>query len=51
MTSDSNSNRRRYKFIGRDGRSYVWQSVNRIPGDSRVEEIRCGINWFWGVVS
>ena len=37
----------RYKFIGRDGGQYVWQSTTRLPGDSRVEEIRCGVGYFW----
>lgn len=39
--------RTRYQFIGRVGEKYVWQSVNRVPGDSRVEEIRCDRAWFW----
>jgi hypothetical protein len=37
----------RYRFIGRDGQQYVWQSTRRLPNDSRVEEIRCGVDWFW----
>jgi hypothetical protein len=37
----------RYKFMGRDGKQYVWQSTTRLPNDSRVEEIRCGVEWFW----
>lgn len=39
--------RRRYRFIGRSGDHYVWQSTERLPGDSRVEEIRCRVDWFW----
>lgn len=39
--------RTRYKFMGRVGKQYVWQSTTRLPGDSRVEEIRCGVEWFW----
>jgi hypothetical protein len=42
--------RTRYKFVGRDKHGhYVWESVLRIPGDSRVEQIRCSPAWFWGV--
>jgi hypothetical protein len=37
----------RYRFIGRSGNRYIWQSVQRIPGDSRVEEITCNVDWFW----
>jgi hypothetical protein len=36
----------RYRFMGRDGDQYVWES-GRIPGDSRVEQVRCNIEWFW----
>ena len=43
------SARTQYRFIGRVGDHYVWQSTNRMPGDSRVEEIRCGVDWFWNV--
>jgi hypothetical protein len=40
--------RRRYKFVGRDEHgNYVWESVLRIPGDSRVEQIKCSPAWFW----
>jgi hypothetical protein len=40
--------RTRYRFVGRDGDTYYWESVNRImPGDSRVQEIRCNVTWFW----
>jgi hypothetical protein len=38
----------RYKFSHRsdDGKTYYWYS-ERIPGDSRVEQIKCGVDWFW----
>ena len=38
----------KYRFIARVGETYVWQSVRRMRGDSRVEEIRCPVDWFWG---
>lgn len=43
------STRTRYKFVGRsaDGKKYYWESVQRMPGDSRVEQIICGVAWFW----
>jgi hypothetical protein len=37
--------RTRYKFLGREGNRYVWESTRRI--DSRVERITCNIYWFW----
>jgi hypothetical protein len=38
--------RRKYKFVGREGERYVWHGP-RV--DSRVEELTCGVAWFWGV--
>lgn len=39
--------RTRYKFMGRIGSRYVWHSILRLPGDSRIEEFSCGVDWFW----
>ncbi len=38
--------RPRYRFTGRWGDRYYWE--RRIPGDSRVEQISCSVEWFWG---
>lgn len=38
----------RFRFMGRSGNTYYWESETRMPGDSRVEQIRCNVNWFWG---
>lgn len=37
----------RYRFVGRDGDRYVWQSEQRLCGDSRVRQITCSVAWFW----
>lgn len=37
----------KYEFKGREGDQYVWHAKKKIPGESRVEEIRCGVGWFW----
>lgn len=46
--------RRSYKFIGREtvlGQDrYIWQSKQRLPNDSRVEQLTCGVEWFWNSV-
>ena len=36
-----------FRFVGRtgDGLRYIWQ--RSMPGDSRVEQITCGVEWFW----
>ena len=47
MSDDSAPRKTRYRFIGRSGNQYVWQSTQRMPGDSRFEEIRCRIDYFW----
>ena len=42
--------RRKYKFVGRSEKDniYYWESVDRVsPGDSRVEIMRCDVDWFW----
>jgi hypothetical protein len=39
--------RAQYRFIGRDGDQYVWESTRPLPGDSRSEQIRCSVEWFW----
>ena len=36
----------RYRFSHRAGGWYYWES-GRIVGDSRVEQIRCPVQWFW----
>lgn len=38
----------RYRFSHRsdDGKTYYWES-GRLCGDSRVEQIRCSVEWFW----
>lgn len=38
--------RTRYRFSHRAQGWYYWHS-GRIPGDSRVEQIRCRVDWFW----
>lgn len=40
--------RMRYHFSHRsdDGKTYYWESEH-IPGDSRVEQVRCNVEWFW----
>jgi hypothetical protein len=39
----------RYKFSHRsdDGLTYYWESVSPLAGDSRHEQIRCRVDWFW----
>lgn len=39
----------RFRFSHRspDGR-YWWYSTTTLPGDSRVEQVSCNVNWFWG---
>lgn len=45
--------RTRYRFVGTyvslttGRRRYVWQGP-RLAGDSRVEQIECDAEWFWG---
>jgi hypothetical protein len=41
--------RTQYKFSHRsgDGLTYYWESVRLVPGDSRVEHIRCPVSYFW----
>lgn len=39
--------RMRYRFLGRFGNLYVWESTTTLPNDSRVEQIRCNVDWFW----
>jgi hypothetical protein len=44
--------RRRYRFTGQAGGWYYWQSVLPVsPGDSRYEQFRCPVDWFWRVAS
>jgi hypothetical protein len=42
--------RTKYRFSHRsdDGKTYYWESTNRLCGDSRIEQIRANVNWFWG---
>jgi hypothetical protein len=42
----------KYKFLYRsdDGKAYYWYA-SRGPDDSRVEVIRCGVEWFWGTAN
>lgn len=42
------NHRTRYRFVGRsdDGKTYYWET-GRIAGDSRVEVVRCNVQWFW----
>jgi hypothetical protein len=37
--------RTRYRFSHRAGGFYYWQAV--LPTDSRYEQIRCSVDWFW----
>jgi len=41
--------KQRYRFTHRssDGKTYYWEAVSRPPGESRVEQIRCPVDWFW----
>lgn len=36
-----------YRFMGRCGDQYVWQSKQYVPGTNRVEEVRCSVSYFW----
>lgn len=36
----------RYRFIERIGDKYYWEAY--IRGDSRVFQVTCNVNWFWG---
>jgi hypothetical protein len=38
--------KRRYRFTGRAGGRYYWESV--LPVDSRHEQVSCPVAWFWG---
>lgn len=41
--------KQRYRFTGRAGNLYYWESVLPVsPGDSRHEQICCLVSWFWG---
>lgn len=40
--------RTRYRFVHRGGDTYYWQSTTTMPNDSRVEQVRCAVSWFWG---
>jgi hypothetical protein len=37
----------KFKFMGRSGDIYYWESTTHLAGGSRVEQIRCNVNWFW----
>lgn len=38
----------RYRFTGRHGGRYYWQTALPVsPGDSRYEQISCPVDWFW----
>lgn len=45
--------RTRYKFLHRsaDGLTYYWESTRTLPNDSRVEQIKCNVEWFWGTAA
>lgn len=36
-----------YRYKGRSGDFMYWEA--RIPGDSRVDQVRCRWDWFWKV--
>ena len=42
--------RRLYRLIGTETvagqKRYVWEGP-RLAGDSRAEQITCGVDWFW----
>jgi hypothetical protein len=42
----------KYKFSHRssDGKTYYWYG-SLMAGDSRVEEIQCGVEWFWSTAN
>lgn len=38
----------RYRFVGRCGDLYLWESALPIsPGESHHEHVRCSVEWFW----
>lgn len=39
-------NKPRYKFSHRANGIYYWESTHKV--DSRVEQLYCGVDWFWG---
>jgi hypothetical protein len=43
------SPKQRYRFTGRSGDTYYWQSVLPVSHrDSRHEQLSCSVEWFWG---
>lgn len=40
--------RSRYRFMGRQGDSLVWE--RHVPNDSRVEQIMCKADWFYSLM-
>lgn len=46
---DMTKTKERYRFSHRslDGLTYYWESRTREQGESRVEQIRCNVDWFW----
>lgn len=49
MTPTGKPAHRMFRFSHRsdDGKTYYWESVGRLPGDSRSEVIHCPVGWFW----
>lgn len=37
-----------YRFIERVGNTLFWERT--IPGDSRVEQVSCDADWFYGLM-
>lgn len=48
MLSTGKPAHRMFRFSHRtsDGWLY-WESIGRLPGDSRHEQVRCRADWFW----
>lgn len=44
---EDDTRRMKYRFAGRVGNRYIWESVYHLPQDSRIEEITCDVDWFW----
>lgn len=36
------------RYLGCVNGIMTWESSTRLPGDSRVEQITCRWDWFWG---
>jgi len=42
--------KQKFRFVGRHDDMYIWESVYLAelnPNESRVEQIKCSVDWFW----